>query len=123
MYCKYEEIAKSLFKAISTNLEFTDLVEGVASLGLSIEGVEDTFKVTMDAYIELMATKFGLTDAKTASIPLPTGFSYSEATKKQIAKASSAPYRQLLGSLIYAQQCLFPQLSYAVTALFLQGVR
>jgi hypothetical protein len=117
VYCKSEEIAKSLFKAISTNLEFTNLAEGVASLGLSIEGVEDTFKVTMDSYIELMATKFGLTDAKTAPMPLPTGFSYSEATKKQIAKASSAPYRQLLGSLIYAQQCMFPQLSYAVSIL------
>ena len=52
IYATDYKTAHKLFAPIRAFLEFTDLVPGVSSLGLVIQGVENAYNITMDAYIE-----------------------------------------------------------------------
>ena len=117
MYTHDYKTAQSLFKPISEQLEFTKLIPGVSSLGLVIQGVEGAYNVTMNAYVEKMISSFGMQDANIAYTPLDSGFTFKEAKQEQIEAAKDLPYRQLLGSLLYAQQCMYPELSFAMSIL------
>jgi hypothetical protein len=72
-------------------------------------------------YIDNMARRFGLTDAKPSPTPLAPGIKLSNddcpQTPQEKVDMEKVPYQSLIGSLMYAMLGTRPDITYAVGAL------
>jgi hypothetical protein len=82
------------------------------ALGIKVDQTRDSIKLSQVAYIDKCLQKFGMSDAKIASTPLP---------EKHLAdKSISSPfeninqYQQLVGCLIYLSNSTRPDIAYSV---------
>ena len=91
------------------------------ALGIRFDQQEDGIRMTQSSYIEKIAERFGLTNARPVSVPLQKGFraykAHCPVTDEQKADMANVPYRGAVGSLLYAALSTRPDIAYAVCSL------
>ncbi|CAI7783060.1 unnamed protein product [Closterium sp. NIES-54] len=73
-----------------------------------------TITLSQSHYIGQVLEKFEMAQAKPVSTPLPFGHQLAPPTSPS---ASSRPYAELVGSLMYAMMCTRPDLAYPISVL------
>ena len=76
-----------------------------------------TLKIKQTKYIENMAVRFGLTDAKPAYTPLEPKINLQKSKNKFDLHPNNELYRSIVGSAMYACQLCRPDILYAVCRL------
>jgi hypothetical protein len=103
--------------------EVKDLGEASLVLGIRIDRNRDagTITISQRAYLERVLARYGMAECNPRPTPLPLGV---ELTKGQAPSTEvdrhfmkDKPYREVLGSVMYAQIATRPDLSYAVSTL------
>jgi hypothetical protein len=104
-------------------LELTDLGDIHWLLGIEIkwDREEQSISLTQRSYIDAIIRRFGLEDAKAVATPMEPNAQYSRtqcpATTLEYAKMKDVPYREAIGSLMYAAIATRPDIAYAVGIL------
>ena len=74
-----------------------------------------------EAYIKTIIARFGLADAKPYSTPMIPSASYSKddspASANDAAQMHKVPYREAIGSLMYASVATRPDITFVVSTL------
>ena len=78
----------------------------------------DGSKILIDqcTYLEKVLERYGMTNAKSATTPLPQGY-YSLSYNGQVDPNVQSCFQQVIGSLLYIMLGTQPDIGYAVTAL------
>jgi len=112
------------FKAdLGNHFEMSDLGELAWILGIRVERDRPsrTISLSQTAYIDSLVKRFQLVDAPPLSTPIdPNALltkSQSPSTPRQFDDMSNVPYREAVGSLMYAAVGTRPDITFAVTAL------
>ena len=99
----------------------SDLGECTQFLGIKVERRPDGLFLSQKAYAERIVEKAGMEDAKPASTPLPMAHPLyeprTETTEADRKFMERAPYRELLGSLLFLATRTRPDLMAAVSML------
>ncbi len=97
---------------------------GEISYCLGMEVTRDTdghYSITQKKYIGDVLRRFGMLNCKPSPIPMETGLKLSKtmspASPEEIETASTFPYREIIGSLMYLMVSTRPDISYAVGQL------
>ena len=108
---------------IGWNYEVKDLGEANMILGIHIEcdRPAGTISISQCAYLERVLKRFGISDCNSKPTPLPLGIVLSKdqgpKSEDEWKFMAGKPYREVLGSIMYAQIGTRPDLSYAVLTL------
>ena len=108
---------------INARYAMTDL--GPISWLLGIQVTRDREKRTItlcqQSYIDSILARFNFSDAKPLAIPMDPNISFSKdqcpTTADEIARMRRIPYREAIGSLMYASVGTRPDISFAVSTL------
>ena len=101
----------------------TDLGPVSWLLGLKVTRDREnrTICLSQTAYINTMLDRFALTDTKPFRSPMVPGIIYSKddspSSPQEATHMEKAPYREAIGSLMYASVATRPDISFAVAAL------
>ena len=80
-----------------------------------------TISLGQEAYIDQIATRFGLQNARSVSTPLPPGIDISPGMEhispKALLTSERKNYREIIGSLMYLSVMTRPDITYAVSVL------
>lgn len=96
-----------------SKFEMKDLGKAELILGIRVTQRDGSIKLDQEAFIEKMLKKFNMSDCKTTTTPLVTG----QQLERGIEQMQSLPYRELIGSLMYAAVCTRPDIAFAVSYL------
>ena len=108
---------------LSKNFDMKDLGEASYVLGIEIirDRAQGLLGLSQQNYIAKILKRFGMETCASGEVPMSKG---DKLTKKQSPKnevekvdMESKPYARLVGSLMYAQVCTRPDLSFAVGIL------
>jgi hypothetical protein len=112
------------FKALlKTKWEIADLGEARFCLGIAIEWDRAGRQVALSqrALIDRIATQFGLADAHPVASPMETGLKLRRPqgppSSEALEQITAAPYRSLVGSLMYLAVGTRPDIAYSVVVL------
>jgi len=118
-----KEEADRAKEKLGRTYETKDLGEAGLVLGIKIERNREagTLSISQHGYLERVLEKYGMMDCTPKATPLPLGLSLSKAqgptTPKERHFMTNKPYREVLGSVMYAQVATCQDLSYAVSTL------
>lgn len=80
-----------------------------------------TLALSQESYIDTIIRRFNLGEAKPINTPMIPNISYSTedtpADKTEAARMSKVPYREAIGSLMYASVATRPDISFSVSTL------
>lgn len=80
-----------------------------------------TISLSQHAYIESIITQFNFNDLKPSSIPIdpsaPLSKSQSPSKLEDIAKMKNVPYREAIGSLMYAAMGTRPDIAFVTSTV------
>jgi Reverse transcriptase (RNA-dependent DNA polymerase)/gag-polypeptide of LTR copia-type/Integrase core domain/GAG-pre-integrase domain len=95
-----------------------DLSEATYFLGMEIERDRPagSLKLSQKKYAGDVVARFGMLDARPASVPLNPGVKLSRSGEGAL-DLSACPYREVIGSLMYLSVCTRPDISQSVGAL------
>jgi hypothetical protein len=108
---------------IQRYVEITDLGELHWLLGIEIRRVREdrTISLSQTSYIDAIVHRFGLEDLRPVSSPMDPQIRLTSAqsptTAHDFALMRNIPYREAVGSLMYACLATRPDIAYAVTTL------
>ena len=108
---------------LSNHFEMTDLGELAWILGIRVkrDRISRTITLSQAAYIDSVVKRFNLTDASPLRTPLDLNAQLSKeqspSTPVQKEDMEKVPYREAIGSLMYAAIGTRPDITFAVTAL------
>ena len=104
-------------KEMAERYEITDLGEISWLLGFEVtrDRQARTISLSQRSYIEAMAKRFNLTDAKPVHTPMEAGADYSKA--EHLKKPTNAPYREACGHLLWPAMIARPDVLFAVVHL------
>ncbi|EGD79212.1 hypothetical protein PTSG_12961 [Salpingoeca rosetta] len=104
-------------KAISKRFKMKDLGSPDICLGIKVRHDRKARTVTMsqEHYLRNVLETFGMADCKPVGTPLCTGYVDKPADKEE--PLPDVPFRELLGSLLYAATMTRPDISAAVSIL------
>ena len=103
--------------------KLTDLGPANWLLGIKIsrDFVNKTISLSQHAYIEAIIDRFNFNDLKPSSIPIdpavPLSKSQSPSKLEDIAKMRNVPYREAVGSLMYAAMGTRPDIAFATSTV------
>ena len=106
----------SHFKSMLTNrFGIKDLgpVHWYLGMEISRNRTNGTLQISQTQYIKDVLAKFNMSDCHPRSSPLPTGLQLPKATTRD----TDFPYRELVGSLLYAAKATRPDIVHAVGLL------
>ncbi len=92
-------------------------------LGIKImrDHLARTISLSQKSYIDSILTWFALTDAKPFATPIALGVTYSRSdcpsSPTKALQMKKMPYREAIGSLMYASIAMRPDISFAVSTL------
>ena len=88
-------------------------------LGMRVMNNPSSGRISLDQtqYILKVVEKFGMADCKPAPTPLPEKAVLRAATDNEAREASSYPYLQVIGSVMYAMLGTRPDITYAMSTL------
>ena len=108
---------------LSSHFEMTDLGELAWILGIRVkrDRISRTITLSQAAYIDSVVKRFNLSSASPLRTPIDPNAQLSKdqcpSTPQQIDDMQKVPYREAIGSLMYAAIGTRPDITYAVTAL------
>ena len=108
---------------INARYTMTDLgpISWLLGIGVTRNRKNRTITLSQQSYIESILARFNLTDAKPLSIPMDPNISFSKddcpTTPDEVARMRRVPYREAIGSLMYASVGTRPDISFAVSTL------
>jgi transposase InsO family protein len=116
------DAALRTFKShMTSRFEMKDLGEVRHILGIRVTRDKPSGTLTLDqgTYIESILDRFSMTNCNPAAVPMTPGFKTpkTDASPDETAHMESVPYRQLIGSLLYAATCTRPDIAFAVSYL------
>ena len=80
-----------------------------------------TISLSQTSYIDSIVSRFGLSNAKSYSTPMVPGIIHSRnecpSDPAEVSRMKKTPYREVIGSLMYASVATRPDITYAVSAL------
>ncbi|KAH9182937.1 hypothetical protein AeNC1_015087 [Aphanomyces euteiches] len=105
-----------IFEHLQAHIRLNNMGPVAKLLGMDIYRDEDamTMDVLQTTYIERMATKYGMQDAKPVDTPIPPGLNLTEDVG---ARIDNKPYRRIVGSLLYCGMATRPDIVHAFTQL------
>ena len=110
-------------KYLSKNFEMKDLGEASFVIGIEIsrDRSRGTLGLSQKAYINKVLERFSMQSCNPVNVPLQKGdkFSLSQCPGSDLEREhmKGMPYASLVGSLLYAQVCTRPDISFAVGML------
>jgi hypothetical protein len=108
---------------MNAKYKLTDLGAANWLLGIKItrDLVNKTLRLSQHAYIEAIITRFNFNDLKPSSIPIdpsaPLSKTQSPSKLEDIAKMKNVPYREAVGSLMYAAMGTRPDIAFATSTV------
>ena len=108
-------------RAIEEHVENTDLGELHWLLGMEVTRNQDerTILLSQHSYLESIIRRFGCEELKPVSTPMDPSMklhsSQAPSTGAESVKMHHVPYREAVGSLMYASLATRPDISYAVS--------
>jgi len=108
---------------INTKYKMTDLGPCKWLLGIKIDRDFElrTIALSQHAYIESILTRFNFDDLKPSAIPMdpsaPLLKSQSPTTLTGVARMKNVPYREAVGSLMYASMGTRPDITFATSTV------
>ena len=125
--CILTGVSKKLIEVykekINSRYALTDLGPVHWLLGINIvrDRKKRTVTLSQHAYINSILKKFSLAGAKPYATPIVPGASYSQndspTSPAEEVRMKNTPYREAIGSLMYAAVATRPDISYAVSTL------
>ncbi|TFY77263.1 hypothetical protein EWM64_g6750 [Hericium alpestre] len=117
------KLLKDFKEKLNEQYALTDL--GPIHWLLGIKVIRDraarTISLSQTSYIDAILTSFNFTDAKPLAMPMTPGLALSKddcpETPADIARMKRVPYREAIGSLMYASVATRPDISFAVSLL------
>ena len=117
------ELINAYKQKLNERYALTDLGPIHWLLGIKIkrDRAARTISLSQKTYIESIISRFNLTDAKTVSTPMDPGVIYCKkdapSSPAEAAHMKSVPYREAIGSLMYASVATRPDITFAVSTL------
>lgn len=114
---------EKLVKELSKHFKMKDLGEVSSVLGMRVIRDRKARKISIDQkqYIREILIRFGMEDCNGVSNPMDPNQKLSSSmgprNDKEKDEMKTTPYRQLVGSLLFAAQISRPDISYAVNVL------
>ena len=108
---------------LSSNFEMKDMGEASYVIGIEIfrDRSQGIFGLSQKAYINKVLERFKMESCKLSPVPTQKGdnLSLSQCLKNDLEhkEMDNIPYASLVGSLMYAQTCTRPDISFAVGML------
>ncbi len=108
---------------LNEHYELTDLGPVDYLLGIKVTRNRETHTISLSqsGYIKAILARFLLNDAKPLDTPMLPGADYSKkdspTSPTEVARMKKVPYREALGSLMYASVATRPDISFAVSTL------
>jgi hypothetical protein len=108
---------------LSKNFEMKDMGNASFVIGIEIfrNRKQGLLGLSQKSYIERVLERFGMKDCSSIDTPIQKGekFSDSQCPKNALERKQmdKIPYASIVGSLIYAQTCTRPDISFAVGML------
>ena len=108
---------------MNAKYSLTDLgaVNWLLGIKITRDLVNKTISLSQHAYIDAIITKFNFDDLKPSSIPMdpsaPLSKSQSPSKHEEIAKMRNVPYREAVGSLMYAAMGTRPDIAFATSTV------
>jgi Reverse transcriptase (RNA-dependent DNA polymerase) len=114
----------SLYKQkLNKQYMLTDLgpIHWLLGIKISRDRTEHTILLSQTTYIESIIKRFNLTDAKSVNTLMIPGAAYSKqdspSDPAEAMQMKSVPYREAIGSLMYASVATCPDITFAVSTL------
>jgi len=110
-------------KFLSTNFEMKDMGEASYVIGIEIfrDRSQGILGLSQKGYIERILERFGMSKCSPGTVPVQKGdkFNLMQCPKNDVERneMESIPYASVVGSLMYAQTCTRPDISFAVGML------
>jgi hypothetical protein len=119
LLCPDESAVSIVHDELQKHFQLTDLGPVTFLLGMNIIRHEKQIYLNQHFYLKRLLESTGMADCNSASTPLPANFrSHPDFTENtQLLDLKLYPYRQILGSLMYAMVATRPDLAFAVTVL------
>ena len=117
------ELMQDYKQKINARHSITDLGPIHWLLGIKVTRDREarTISLSQESYIDTIINRFELSEAKTIPTPIVPGISYSTkdapADKTEATRMAKVPYREAIGSLMYAAVATRPDISFAVSTL------
>ena len=108
---------------MNSKYRLTDLgaVNWLLGIKITRDFVNKTISLSQHAYIDAIITRFNFNDLKPSSIPIdpsaPLSKSQSPTKLEDIAKMRNVPYREAVGSLMYAAMGTRPDIAFATSTV------
>ena len=108
---------------LSKNFEMKDMGEANYVIGIEIfrDRSQGLLGLSQKAYINKILERFKMEKCSASTVPIQKGdkFSLNQCPKNELEKEemSNIPYAYIVGSLMYAQTCTRPDISFAVGML------
>ena len=110
-------------RGLETHFEMTDLGEVCWLLGVEIrrDRAKRTLSLSQGAFVKTIVGRFNLEDANPVTTPMDPSVRLSKdqcpKTDEEKEDMADVPYRELIGSLMYASVATRPDVAHAITAL------
>ena len=110
-------------KKLHDQYSLTDLgpVDWLLGIKITRDREARTISLSQSGFIKTILARFALTDAKSFPTPMIPGAVYSKkdspTTQQEIARMRPVPYREAIGSLMYASVATRPDITFAVSTL------
>jgi hypothetical protein len=115
-FVKNVKAVKQAKKVFMTMWECRDLGEPKEFLRMRIRSEGKKIYLDQTAYLHKVVERFGMSNARGATTPLPGGYVPIE-SKDQCTPAFRLTYQSIIGSLLYIMLGTRPDITYAVTKL------
>ena len=123
MISEFLDRLEAVKRGLEKHFEMTDLGEARWLLGVEIrrDRAKRTLSLSQGAYMETIIGRFNLENANPVTTPMDPGMrlskSQSPTTEEEKDDMTNVPYRELIGSLMYAAVATCPDIAHAITAL------
>ena len=117
------ELMQDFKKKINERHSITDLgpIHWLLGIKVTRDRGARTISLSQESYINTIVKCFNLDTAKSIPSPITPGISYSTndkpADETEAARMAKTPYREAIGSLMYASVATRPDISFAVSTL------
>jgi hypothetical protein len=116
---KENETMRRLKAALSKIFKMTDLGRIKQFLGIHFNQGEDYLKMDLEQYIDTMLQKFNMKEYEMEDLPASESVVLSKEdspkSNEETQIMNDIPYKQLIGSLLFAAITIIPEISYAVS--------
>lgn len=112
--CMDKSVAAKIIEQLKRKLDISSLGELKYFLGMEIERIDGKYSISLRGYIEKLAARFGMSEAKPAKTPMDEGFLKLQNGEKL---EDESLYRSLVGALLYVAVHARPDIAISASIL------